>query len=78
MARIAVGGFHHETNSFSAERTDFAYFASHPDRPLREAIALGSATAPKSGCANSGASLACLDAAGKPSAPPLWVVAARE
>ena len=33
MARIAVGGFHHETNCFVAERTDFAYFASHRDRP---------------------------------------------
>jgi microcystin degradation protein MlrC len=33
MARIAVGGFHHETNCFVAERTDFAYFATHRDRP---------------------------------------------
>ena len=33
MARIAVGGFHHETNCFVRERTDFAYFASHRDRP---------------------------------------------
>ena len=33
MARIAVAGFHHETNSFVAETTDFAYFASHRDRP---------------------------------------------
>jgi microcystin degradation protein MlrC len=33
MARIAVAGFHHETNSFVAEATDFAYFASHRDRP---------------------------------------------
>jgi microcystin degradation protein MlrC len=33
MARIAVGGFHHETNCFVAERTDYAYFASHRDRP---------------------------------------------
>jgi microcystin degradation protein MlrC len=33
MARIAVGGFHHETNCFVAERTDFAYFMSHRDRP---------------------------------------------
>jgi microcystin degradation protein MlrC len=33
MARIAVGGFHHETNSFVAGKTDFAYFASHRDRP---------------------------------------------
>jgi len=33
MARIAVAGFHHETNSFVADKTDFAYFASHRDRP---------------------------------------------
>ena len=33
MARIAVGGFHHETNCFVAERTDYAYFISHRDRP---------------------------------------------
>jgi microcystin degradation protein MlrC len=33
MARIAVGGFHHETNCFVSENTDFAYFASHRDRP---------------------------------------------
>ena len=33
MARIAVGGFHHKTNCFVAERTDYAYFASHRDRP---------------------------------------------
>jgi len=33
MARIAVGGFHHETNSFVATTTDFAYFAAHRDRP---------------------------------------------
>ncbi|MBO0764486.1 MAG: M81 family metallopeptidase [Hyphomicrobiaceae bacterium] len=33
MARIAVGGFHHETNCFVNGRTDFAYFASHRDRP---------------------------------------------
>ena len=33
MARIAVGGFHHETNCFVAEPTDFAYFMSHRDRP---------------------------------------------
>ena len=33
MARIAVGGFHHETNCFVRDRTDFAYFASHRDRP---------------------------------------------
>lgn len=33
MARLAVGGFHHETNCFVQPRTDFAYFASHRDRP---------------------------------------------
>jgi len=33
MARIAVGGFQHETNCFIPSRTDFAYFASHRDRP---------------------------------------------
>lgn len=33
MARIAVGGFHHETNCFVDAKTDFAYFASHRDRP---------------------------------------------
>ncbi len=33
MARIAVGGFHHETNTFVETPTDFAYFASHRDRP---------------------------------------------
>jgi microcystin degradation protein MlrC len=33
MARIAIGGFHHETNCFVASRTDFAYFAEHRDRP---------------------------------------------
>ena len=33
MARIAVGGFHHETNCFVDSKTDFAYFASHRDRP---------------------------------------------
>src|SRR5262245_11951722 len=33
MAPIAVSGLHHETNSFAAEKTDFAYFASHRDRP---------------------------------------------
>ncbi len=33
MARIAVGGFHHETNCFVLPHTDFAYFASHRDRP---------------------------------------------
>jgi len=33
MARIAVAGFHHETNSFVTPKTDFAYFMSHRDRP---------------------------------------------
>ena len=33
MARIAIGGFHHETNCFVDSRTDCAYFASHRDRP---------------------------------------------
>ncbi len=33
MARIAVGGFHHETNCFVEPKTDFAYFAAHRDRP---------------------------------------------
>jgi microcystin degradation protein MlrC len=33
MARIAIAGFQHETNCFVAERTDFAYFLSHRDRP---------------------------------------------
>jgi microcystin degradation protein MlrC len=33
MARIAVAGFQHETNCFVAERTDFAYFLRHRDRP---------------------------------------------
>jgi microcystin degradation protein MlrC len=33
MARIAVGGFHHETNTFVRTPTDFAYFCSHRDRP---------------------------------------------
>jgi microcystin degradation protein MlrC len=33
MARIAVGGFQHETNCFVKDRTDFAYLASHRDRP---------------------------------------------
>ena len=33
MARIAIGGFHHETNCFVLPQTDFAYFASHRDRP---------------------------------------------
>ena len=33
MARIAVGGFHHETNCFVPTKTDFEYFAAHRDRP---------------------------------------------
>src|SRR5918911_3547695 len=33
MARIAVGGFHHETNCFVEPRTDFASSAEHRDRP---------------------------------------------
>jgi microcystin degradation protein MlrC len=33
MARIAVGGFHHETNCFVPTQTDFEYFAEHRDRP---------------------------------------------
>jgi microcystin degradation protein MlrC len=33
MARIAIGGFHHETNCFVPGVTDFAYFAAHRDRP---------------------------------------------
>jgi microcystin degradation protein MlrC len=33
MARIAIGGFQHETNCFVDSRTDFAYFAAHRDRP---------------------------------------------
>ena len=33
MARIAVGGFHHETNCFVPGVTDYAYFAQHRDRP---------------------------------------------
>ena len=33
MARIAVGGFQHETNCFVPARTDFDYFAAHRDRP---------------------------------------------
>lgn len=33
MARIAVGGFHHETNCFVEPPTDFEYFAAHRDRP---------------------------------------------
>src|SRR5690242_18039152 len=33
MARIAVGGFQHESNSFVTPQTDFAYFNTHRDRP---------------------------------------------
>lgn len=33
MANIAIGGFQHETNCFVLPKTDFAYFASHRDRP---------------------------------------------
>ena len=33
MARIAIGGFQHETNCFVEPPTDFAYFAAHRDRP---------------------------------------------
>ncbi len=33
MARIAIAGFHHETNCFIDAKTDFAYFAAHRDRP---------------------------------------------
>lgn len=33
MARIAIGGFQHETNCFVDSRTDFEYFAAHRDRP---------------------------------------------
>lgn len=33
MARIAMAGFHHETNCFVDSTTDFAYFAAHRDRP---------------------------------------------
>jgi microcystin degradation protein MlrC len=33
MARIAVAGFHHETNTFATPATDYAYFCSHRDRP---------------------------------------------
>jgi microcystin degradation protein MlrC len=33
MARIAVGGFHHETNTFAPGVTDFAYFTVQRDRP---------------------------------------------
>lgn len=33
MARIAIGGFHHETNCFVPGVTDYDYFAAHRDRP---------------------------------------------
>lgn len=33
MKRIAVAGFHHETNCFMTGQTDYDYFASHRDRP---------------------------------------------
>jgi microcystin degradation protein MlrC len=33
MARIAVGGMQHETNTFMPTLTDYAYFCSHRDRP---------------------------------------------
>ena len=33
MARIALGGFMHETNCFVPERTDFEQFANPADRP---------------------------------------------
>jgi len=33
MARIAVAGFHHETNCFVSAETGFDYFATHRDRP---------------------------------------------
>ncbi|MBL8383818.1 MAG: M81 family metallopeptidase [Burkholderiales bacterium] len=33
MARIAIGGFQHETNSFAAHRADYGHFAQHRDRP---------------------------------------------
>ena len=33
MSRIAIGGFHHETNCFVLPKTDFTYFAAHRDRP---------------------------------------------
>jgi microcystin degradation protein MlrC len=33
MSRIAVGGFHHETNCFVPVHTDFNYFATVGDRP---------------------------------------------
>lgn len=33
MARIAIGGFHHETNCFAEPKTDYAYFNIQRDRP---------------------------------------------
>jgi len=33
MARIAVGGMQHETNTFMPSVTDYAYFCTHRDRP---------------------------------------------
>ncbi len=33
MARIAVGGMQHETNTFMPTPTDYAYFCLHRDRP---------------------------------------------
>ncbi|MEX2642378.1 MAG: M81 family metallopeptidase [Acetobacterales bacterium] len=33
MAKIAVGGIQHETNTFMAGRTDYEYFEEHRDRP---------------------------------------------
>ena len=33
MARIAIGGFQHETNCFVPVKTDYSYFASVGDRP---------------------------------------------
>ena len=33
MARIAIGGFQHETNSFATHRADFSHFTQHRDRP---------------------------------------------
>lgn len=33
LKRIAVAGFHHETNCFIPGRTNYDYFASHRDRP---------------------------------------------
>ena len=53
MARIAVGGVHHETNCFVKPDTDFAYFCTHRDRPplVRgdDLIALGLKPGPRFG-----------------------------